>query len=1266
MSSGIPLLCPQSVYLWASRRSDVQHSIQHSGSLLGYDKALLSIILPRLRSLSELIMKFAARYLPSPFPTLFFLLLSLSLVVASVRAQVDVLTQRYDNARSGTNLRETILKPSNVNPKSFGKLFSRDVDGEIYAQPLVIAKLPMPGRGVRSVVFVATEHNSVYAFDAVDPDANAPFWQVQLGPPVPVGDVGQACGTYSDFSKEIGITGTPVIDASTRTLYVVARTKTSAGKYLQRLHALDILTGKDRPGSPRLIQATVPGTGEGSVKGKLSFDPKIHNQRPALLLHDGVVYITWAAHCDTGPYHGWMMGYNARTLQQTTVFCTTPNGEGAGIWQSGVGPVVDETGHIYVINGNGSVDTDQPNGNGPKTEFGSSFLKFGLKAGKLSVVDWFTPYNYTSLNDADLDTGSTSVILVPGTPLLIAGSKAGMMYVLNRDKMGGFNMFADQQIVQRFPASSGFMYGTPVYWHREGSRPWIYSWGVDDRLKAFQAGDTQINPVPISQSLESISSPRPGGFLSLSANGHDPQSGILWALQPVENANQKLSAGILRAFNASNLSQELWNSNAAGSRDDIGLFAKFCIPTVANGRVYMASFSHQLHVYGLNPRPQAMPPIIASRSETVQDFVSIDTEQTEGTIRYTLDGSNPTALSPRYRTPFKLEQPADVKARVFAPNLLPSATVAARITDPGVIGTGNGLLGSYYTNTALSGTAIQQVDAGINNQPPPPGIPRDNWSARWEGEIQASHTGTFTFHTHADDGIRLWVDGKMLINQWLIRGSTEDTATIELEAGKKYALKVEYYQAVAGLDYRLFWTPPHGFKTIVPRSQLYAAIDLGNVGNGTGLLGNYFKNVQLSGAPIERLDAQISTQDPPQGIGEGANKEKWSARWNGQVQATQTGEFTFHTIADDGMRLWVNGQKLVDDWNVHGSQENSGTIRLEAGKKYPILLEYFQGANGFDFNLLWTPPGLFKMIIPQSQLYSGNQSVAVIGQGQGLAASYFNNEELSGDSIDRVDAQINNQERPDGVPEDHWSARWTGQIQATHSGTFLFHTFADDGMRLWVNNQLLIDKWRVLTPQDEKEFTATITLEAGKKYPIIVEYLQATNARDYILSWTPPGLSKTPVPQSQLYPESDPGVVGTGTGLLAQYYPNKELNGQFARRLDAGVNNQPPPQGIGKDNWSARWSGQVQATHSGEFTFSTFSDDGVRLWVNDQLLIDDWNVHGTKENQGKITLEAGKKYSIVLEYFQGDNGLDYRLLWSNPQQPKMLIPTSQLYPNPSQ
>lgn len=1208
-------------------------------------------------------MKSSLRALLSPCSTLLFLLLILPIFVAPSWGQVDVLTQRYDNARSGANLRETLLNPSNVNAKGFGKLFSRDVDGEIYAQPLIVSKLRMPGKGVRSVVFVATQHNSVYAFDAQNPEAQDPFWQVQLGPPVPVADVGQACGTYSDFSREIGITGTPVIDKVSQTLYVVARTKTSDGRYHQKLHALDIRTGKDRLGSPREIQASVPGTGKGSAKGKLAFDPKIHNQRPALLLHQGAVYISWAAHCDTGPYHGWIIGYDARTLKQTTAFCTTPNGEGAGIWQSGVGPVVDETGHIYVINGNGSVDTDKPALR--KTEFGSSFLKLRVQAGKLSVADWFTPYNYTSLNEADLDTGSTSVILVPGTPLLIAGSKAGVMYVLNRDRMGGFNMFADSQIVQRFPASPGFMYSTPIYWHREGSRPWIYSWGVDDRLKAFEAEETRINPSPVSQSTAAISSPRPGGFLSLSANGFDPQSGVLWALQPVENANQKVTSGILRAFDAGDLSRELWNSNASGTRDDVGLFAKFCVPTVANGRVYAASFSNQLHVFGLNPRPQALPPTIASRSQTIRDFVTLDTEQAGGTVRYTLDGSNPTGRSPRYRTPFKPERSGDLKARTFAPGMLPSAITTTRITDPGTVGTGNGLLGSYFANTDLSGNAVQQLDGEINNPTRPPGIPGDNWSARWEGEVQATHSGLFTFHTHADDGIRLWINGQQLINQWLIRGSTEDTASIQLEAGQRYAIKVEYFQAVLGQDCRLFWTPPGQFKEIIPQSQLYASLDVGQVGTGTGLLARYFKNEQFSGPAIERVDAQINNQPRPEGL----PGERWTARWTGAVQATRSGAYTFHTSSDDGMRLWVNNRLLIDNWRIFSddqSLEATATIELEAGQKYAITVEYFQGTGGAEYRLLWTPPGLFKMVVPQSQLYpeSPSTAVAAASTGIGLAAHYFKNRDLSGPAIERVDAQINDQERPQGLLAEDWSVRWTGQLEAPTSGTYLFRADSDDGIRVWVNNKLVIDNWRAYNTELPLEATGTIALEAGQKYPILVEYFQGTGGAEYRLLWTPPGQPEAIVPQSQLYPESDAGVVGTGTGFLARYYPNKELEGPFLQRLDERIDNQPPPGNIGPENWSARWSGQVQAPHSGEFTFYTVSDDGIRVWVNGQKIIDDWAVHGATPHQGTIKLEAGQKYAIRVEYFQGASGSAYQLMWSNPKQPKMFIPKTQLYPAP--
>lgn len=954
-------------------------------------------------------------------------------------AQINILTQRYDNSRSGRNWREAQLNVSNVNQKQFGKLFSRSVDGEIYAQPLIVSGVDMSGQGKRNVVYIATEHNSVYAFDAEDPEAHEPLWQVQMGTPVPTSDVGQSCGVYKDFSKEIGITGTPVIDRASNTLYVVARTKVvkpgaaattgpatptvpaatppagvapvqgsvgagvvtvaanqqdvaptapaapvvpakegeedeknfdsviailkSRASYHQYLHAIDIRTGKERSGSPLEIKAQVPGKGQGAVGGILKFDPLVHNQRPGLLLHNGVVYISWGGHCDTGPYHGWIIGYNAKTLKQTGAFCTTPNGLGAGIWQSGIGPIVDEKGQLYLVNGNGTVDTDRPSPR--KTEYGSSFLKLQTKGGKITVADWFTPYNYTSLNDADLDTGSTSLLPIPGSKLMVAGSKAGVIYVVDRDKLGGFDMFGDKQIVQHFKASKGFLYSTPLLWEHPNGRPWLFSWGMDDRLKAFEWDGKRFKTEPVSQSSEKIVSPRPGAFLSLSSLGDDPRTSILWALQPLADANQAVVTGVLRAFDASDLRRELWNSRINLSRDDVGKYAKFCPPIVANGRVYVASFSGELHVYGLNPPAQAQAPTIVSRTGSIADFVTIENDQSLVTIRYTTDGSNPTSTSERYRTPFKMEKPGRVLARAFRPGLLPSPVASATLLDPGIKGTGNGLLGTYFFGTDLQEEAFQRIDGKITNLPP--GRPdNNNWSVRWTGQIQATHTGNTTFTTFSDDGVRLWVDGKLLIDNWNVHGATQDNGVIALEAGKKYDFKMEYYQGNLGSICRLLWTPPGQPQEIIPQSQFYTDVSpLFVKGSGTGLTGRYFANTKLEGPSLQRIDAQLNDNPRPEGLG----PDDWSARWIGQVLAPSTGTYTFSTFTDDGIRLWVDGKLLFENWTVHGGTQNNGTVFLQAGKKYDIKIEYYQGKNGWNMRLLWTPPGGEQELIPQPQLY---------------------------------------------------------------------------------------------------------------------------------------------------------------------------------------------------------------------------------------------------------------------------------------------------------
>jgi regulation of enolase protein 1 (concanavalin A-like superfamily) len=516
-------------------------------------------------------------------------------------AQTDVTTQHNDNARTGANLSETVLTASNVNGNQFGKLFERIVDDQVYAQPLLVSGLNMPGLGLRNVLFVATVNDTVYAFDADDPARSAPIWKVSYINPaagiVPVNhdDVGQPCngGPYLDFTGNIGIVGTPVIDRTTNTMYVVARTKENT-RFVQRLHAIDVFTGHERPGSPTLIEASVYGTGDGSdAQNNLAFNPRTHNQRAALLLSNGIVYIAWASHCDQGPFHGWILGYDASTLQRVMVYNDTPNGGLAGIWQSGQGLSADAAGSLYAMTGNGSFDGDTGGSNR-----GNSFLKVS-PAGQL--LDWFTPYNWATLSSTDKDLTIQGPLLVPDTNLVIGAGKQGVMYVLDRNNLGRFRAGSDSQIVQSFQVStSGRMNGSPVYWNSPSNGPVIYAWPAGDPLKAFRLVNGRFQTTPLAQGPVLSPGGMPGGILSLTADANIPGTGILWAtMSNAGSPNHATQPGILRAYDASDITKELWNSQQNATRDGLGNFAKFASPTVANGKVYIATFSQKVVVYGL-------------------------------------------------------------------------------------------------------------------------------------------------------------------------------------------------------------------------------------------------------------------------------------------------------------------------------------------------------------------------------------------------------------------------------------------------------------------------------------------------------------------------------------------------------------------------------------------------------------------------------------------------------------------------------------------
>ena len=512
--------------------------------------------------------------------------------------RASVVMQHGDLQRTGSNSKETALNVTNVNSNSFGKAYTLNVDDQIYAQPLVLGRVAIGG-GQHSVVYVATVNNTVYAFDA---DKPVTYWSQSYTPagqrpPVNTDMTGACGGNYHDFSGNIGIVGTPVIDSVSQTLYFVAR-GTDGTRFSQYLHAVDVTNGAERAGSPQLITASCAGTGDGSVNGVVSFDPQKNNQRPGLVLLNGTVYIGFSSHCDWGPYHGWLLGYDARTLAQKSVYNTTPDGYDGGIWMSGAAPAVDENGNIYLAVGNGSIGV--PGDLSNVRNRSESALKLTPSGNTLAVGTFFTPNNYQALEAADLDFGTSQMLLLPGTTLVATGCKDGSIYLMNRDNMGGYNAGANQ-VVQSIALGSGKGLRSSFAYYQGSGKEFFYTWSENAALKAFpfnrSTGMFDVGSAVVGSAQGPIGSS--GTLLAVSCNGTAPGTGILWATHAANgDANQSTRPGILRAFDASDVTKELWNSGQ-NAGDNIGNFAKFVCPTVVNGKVYMATFSKQLVVYGL-------------------------------------------------------------------------------------------------------------------------------------------------------------------------------------------------------------------------------------------------------------------------------------------------------------------------------------------------------------------------------------------------------------------------------------------------------------------------------------------------------------------------------------------------------------------------------------------------------------------------------------------------------------------------------------------
>ena len=569
------------------------------------------------------------------FITLFLLVGCLS--AQALAQQVSVLTQHNDPGRTGANLSETVLTPSTVQPGKFGKLYSLPADGQIYAQPLIVAGVNITGKGVLNVLYVVTMRNNVYAFDADAKAASDPLWHVNLGNPMPYDKIPQGPqtlfglfgGTYN-IKPWIGITSTPVVDPTANRIYMVAKIVEDGVRYVNRIHVIDIRNGT-------ILART-------DVKFPIEGDPsdlaRAHLQRPGLLLSNGMIYAAFGSHQDGIPYHGWVVAFDANSLQQKYAFCTTCGGLSGmgGIWQSGNGPVGDSSGNIYFMTGNGDFDPND-------SRYGDSFVKL---SSDLTQPQWFAPADVTKLNLFDIDLGSAGPMLLPDKPWLVGGGKEGKLYLVDTKAPGGKERSHKNPPIQSFQAAApwrfnfcnifawipfiGVVYGyhhihgSPVFWNTTlpDGRPgaYIYIWAEDDNLRAFRYDSNATPPGrPIDthpiKGMKDAKKGMPGGFLSISANKQ--KDGIVWAAMPLDEDSYVTDArGSMRAFKATpqnNELQSLWCSDTEESTDEFN-FAKFVPPTVANGRVYLATFSERLNVYGLfdQPTPAAgHPPCRASK-----------------------------------------------------------------------------------------------------------------------------------------------------------------------------------------------------------------------------------------------------------------------------------------------------------------------------------------------------------------------------------------------------------------------------------------------------------------------------------------------------------------------------------------------------------------------------------------------------------------------------------------------------------------------------
>ncbi len=896
---------------------------------------------------------------------------------------VAMLTYHYDNTRDGANTNETLLTPANVNVNSFGKLFTYTVDGQVYAEPLVMTNVTIPGKGVHNVVYVATEHDSVYAFDA---DSNAGtngglLWSTNLGisAVTPNNDFGNRYGAYHDLDPEMGITGTPVIDPVTGTIYLDVFTHEGNNIYYHRIHALDITTGNERPYSPVLVAASFPGVGVDSSHGVVTFNPEQQLQRPAMTLAGGRLYVCYGSYADTDPYHGWVLGYNATNLQLATnyIFNTTPNAttaefgayaaEGA-LWMGGNGLCVDANTNLYFETANGSFSANTNGG-----DYGDSFMKLSTTNG-LQVADYFTPYNQAGLQSADEDLGSGGPVLLPDavgsvthSNLIVGAGKEGKIHLVDRNNMGHFYYANDNQVVQEVPSAIGSAFSTPAYFNHL-----IFYQGDYDVMKAFAITNAVITATPVSQSGDSFG--YHGSTPVISANGTN--NAIAWVIEADS------SPEVLRAYNAYNLSQELYNTSQNLSRDNPGGGpCKFVVPTVVNGKVYVGA-QYELSVFGTSAF--LATPTISPNGGIFTNSVTVTlSDVTPGvSLYYTLNGTTPTTNSILYSGPFLLTNSVSLQVVAAQAGAVNSGAAIASFVNSSAIGNGTGLTGQYWTNTTSTAftnvtfntlPTLTRTDAVVNfnwnTTGPDPSIGQTNFTARWTGSVQPQFNETYTFYATSDDGVRLWVNGQLLVNAWIPQVATTYQGSITLNAQQLYNIRMDYFQAGGGAEAMLAWSSPSTPQAIIPQTQLYPytnpppTVVLSSPTNGATYSGTASVTLgAMADAPYNPI-SQVAFYANGSLLGTITNSPD-APLYTLTTTGLTAGGYTLMAVATDGSGLSSTSAPV----NI--------TVTTGSGQPYGLTT---RGTVSPFFNMPTTFNGSLPLLLSQTGVFSNTPSMTPVG-----------------------------------------------------------------------------------------------------------------------------------------------------------------------------------------------------------------------------------------------------------------------------------------------